>query len=427
MVFPNEMSGQELSPQSESIREQKTILVSSYSFAPEHGSESELAWRFVERLKMHFRVEVCTNITYAQFFNEGLLSELRSEGVEVHFVALPGLWRRLAEIQQLRRVYYLLWQKALPKWIHKNCSLADIDLVHHISWATYTTPSFLWRLGKPLLVGPVGGGETFPWAFTKTFSFKTRLYEAIRSFRIHGAQWQSGVKNCLRRAEVVWCANPETLAQCRAIAPETDLRLKSQVSLPSGDFEANSKPQPELVVITVSRLIPVKRVDLLIESFFAADGIEGKLVIIGDGEEKVNLEKQAGSHSDEKREVIFKGWLEREELLQELASASLFAFASLHDSASFAVLEALSVGLPVVCLKFGGPGFLVGGEAGLCLEAENDAEAIRLFAEAFVRLADDPAQLSKLAEGARQRALGFTADHSFCEFLETYEQLLFKE
>ena len=38
-----------------------------------------------------------------------------------------------------------------------------------------------------------------------------------------------------------------------------------------------------------------------------------------------------------------------------VAGADAFLFPSLHDSASFAVAEAVSLGVPVVCLDRGGP------------------------------------------------------------------------
>ncbi len=405
--------------------QRKKILVSSYSFAPDHGSESELAWRFVSQLKEFYEVVVCTNITYRQFFSEGLLRRLKGEGVEVKFVRLRGWQALLVDFAPARRIYYYLWQRALPQWVSRNCKLTEIDLIHHVSWATYTSPSFLWRLQKPLFIGPVGGGECFPWAFARSFRFRTQVYEWLRASRIRLARFQGAVKSSLTEAAVVWCANPETLEKCRLIAPDADLRLKSQVSLPDAVVDPLVKsPSDELVIVTVARLIPVKRVDLIVEAFFKAEGIKGKLVVIGDGEELGALKRQASKGKNPEREVIFKGWLERDDLLEELRRADLFAFASLHDSASFAVLEALSVGLPVVCLKIGGPAFLVGESAGCCIEAQNDEEAVRLFAETFVRLAKNPQQLALLSTGALQRARDFTGEQSFKDFLKVYEEVL---
>lgn len=406
------------------MKERKKILISSFSFAPNHGSESELSWRFVERLKKEYRVLVCADVSYREFVSQALEEELLLQGVELKFFGFRGWRAQLASVGSLRRIYYYLWQKALPGWVARDCDLTSIDLVHHVSWATFTSPSFLWKLGKPFFFGPVGGGETFPWAFVKSFRLRTQLYELVRILRIKFSKFQPHVKSCLNHADLVWCANLETLAQCRAITPGSDLRLKSQVSVPDSSIAERVVAHEEFIIVTAARLIPVKRVDLIIKGFLAAQELRGKLVIVGDGEESASLQTLVEGTSSPHREVILKGWLEREELLKELKQASLFAFASLHDSASFAVLEAMSMGLPVVCLKFGGPAFLVGGDAGTCLSVKNDDEAIAKFADSFTDYYREREKLATQSLVALARAEKFSANSSWIEFSEAYQDFL---
>ena len=57
--------------------------------------------------------------------------------------------------------------------------------------------------------------------------------------------------------------------------------------------------------------------------------------------------------------VRFVPWLPQEKLFEQYQTHDLFVYPSLHDSSGNAVLEALSFGLPVVCLDLGGPAQIV--------------------------------------------------------------------
>ncbi|MFO7548116.1 MAG: glycosyltransferase, partial [Acidimicrobiia bacterium] len=57
--------------------------------------------------------------------------------------------------------------------------------------------------------------------------------------------------------------------------------------------------------------------------------------------------------------VEIAGSIERRVVLDRMRRASCLLFPSFHDSAGFVVSEALSLGLPVVCLDHAGPGQLV--------------------------------------------------------------------
>jgi glycosyltransferase involved in cell wall biosynthesis len=57
-------------------------------------------------------------------------------------------------------------------------------------------------------------------------------------------------------------------------------------------------------------------------------------------------------------------WLPQEKLFEQYQTHDLLVYPSLHDSSGNAVLEALSFGLPVVCLDLGGPAQIVTSESG---------------------------------------------------------------
>jgi glycosyltransferase involved in cell wall biosynthesis len=91
-------------------------------------------------------------------------------------------------------------------------------------------------------------------------------------------------------------------------------------------------------VISVSRLVEWKRIDLLIRAT-ARTGTS--LIVIGDGPKKVELKRLA---REIKADVHFFGSLPREQVLFYLQQSRIFALVSSYEGLSFSLLEALSVG-----------------------------------------------------------------------------------
>lgn len=97
--------------------------------------------------------------------------------------------------------------------------------------------------------------------------------------------------------------------------------------------------------VTVSRLVPYKRVGLLVEAFTAMPG--RKLVVIGDGPDLDKVKRGAGPN------VEFKLRLETAAISGYLRSARAFVFAAEEDF-GIAPLEAQACGTPVIAYGRGG-------------------------------------------------------------------------
>jgi glycosyltransferase involved in cell wall biosynthesis len=97
--------------------------------------------------------------------------------------------------------------------------------------------------------------------------------------------------------------------------------------------------------ITHCRLVPYKKVDLLLKTF--ANMPKRKLLIIGEGPERENLEKIKTSN------VEFLGFVSQKELSSLLAHAKAYLFAAEEDF-GIGVIEAQASGLPVIAWKKGG-------------------------------------------------------------------------
>jgi glycosyltransferase involved in cell wall biosynthesis len=87
------------------------------------------------------------------------------------------------------------------------------------------------------------------------------------------------------------------------------------------------------------------------------------------------------------------------------------------------VLEALEQGLPVICLKLGGPGQIVNETCGrvISIEGKSEDEVVESLAEAIMELQQDKALLKQLSEGAIKRAAEFTWKKTVARVYEKIE------
>ena len=97
--------------------------------------------------------------------------------------------------------------------------------------------------------------------------------------------------------------------------------------------------------LTASRMVPYKRIDLIVEAFSSMP--DRKLVVIGDGPEMPRIRRLAGPN------VSFLGYQETAVLKDHLQRARAFVFAAEEDF-GIVPLEAQACGTPVIAFGRGG-------------------------------------------------------------------------
>lgn len=129
--------------------------------------------------------------------------------------------------------------------------------------------------------------------------------------------------------------------------------------------------------VTVSRLVPYKRMDLMVEAFTR---LGEPLVIIGDGPDLERLRRAAGPN------VSLIGYQPDEAIVDHLQRARAFIFAANEDF-GIAPVEAQAAGCPIIAYGKGGAletviGYPTPGATGVFFEEQTSealAEAVGLF------------------------------------------------
>jgi glycosyltransferase involved in cell wall biosynthesis len=189
-------------------------------------------------------------------------------------------------------------------------------------------------------------------------------------------------------------------------------RRKSTVIYPPVDVNAFTPEGPkEDFYVTASRMVPYKRMDLIVEAF--ATMPQRRLVVIGDGPEARRIRSRGAPN------VEFLGQQPFEVLRDRLRRARAFVFAAEEDF-GIAPLEAQACATPVVAYGKGGVLETVRG-------LEDDSPTGVFFPEQTVRSLVDAVERFEREEGridadaCRQNALRFSAER-FRNQLDTYVQ-----
>ena len=151
-----------------------------------------------------------------------------------------------------------------------------------------------------------------------------------------------------------------------------------------------------LVATFVGRLVPIKRVDVLIDAvaLARARGADVRLVIVGDGELRAALEAQAAPLGDA---LTFLGF--RDDIAQLAAATDLAVLSSDNEGTPVALIEAAAAGVPALATAVGGVADIVlDGRTGQ-LVAAGDVDGL---ADGLVAAAADRPGLRRLGAAARE-------------------------
>lgn len=168
----------------------------------------------------------------------------------------------------------------------------------------------------------------------------------------------------------------------------------------------------EKIIITTSRLVYKNGIDVLIKAIAElkkinfefhptdghSDGKKIKLLILGDGELKNELESLT-LKLNLKNEVLFLGFVSQDEIYDYLAISDVFCRPSRSEGLGNSFLEAMAAGVPVIGTNVGGiSDFLKDKETGLFSKV-NDA---RDLAEKIKLLLEDSELRGKITENGKK-------------------------
>ena len=201
------------------------------------------------------------------------------------------------------------------------------------------------------------------------------------------------------------------LSRFEALSPEPGGSVRDELDLGPED----------VLALFVGRLVPIKRVDVLLRAFAAArdaGAVHLRLAIVGDGDLRADLEELArslGCASD----VCFLGY--RRDLTDLVAAADLAVLSSDNEGTPVSLIEAGAAARPAVATDVGGVTAVVTPESGRIVPSGDHAA----LGSALAAFASDISARKEAGQAARNHVLGgFAIDRLLGDIANLYEALL---
>jgi len=214
----------------------------------------------------------------------------------------------------------------------------------------------------------------------------------------------------LRRADIHQSRNPDYIISNSNYVKEwvkDTYNRDSEVIYPGVDLSKfNLKTEKKEFYVTVGRLEPYKRFDLIVDAF---NETGKKLIIIGDGSQLKQLNKRA------KHNIEFRGFLESEEVFNYISEAKGFVHAGIEDF-GIAPIEAQACGTPVIGYNKGGlKETVIHNKTGILFEQQSYDSIIEALVE-FEKVRFNYKEV-------REHALKFSSERFEEEFKTKVEKL----
>lgn len=299
---------------------------------------------------------------------QGLLSQkLEKQGIQIHF--LPDLDRDVSFVKDIKSFFLILkiLKKERPDAFHTNSSKMGIlgnlaGRLTRIKKIIFTGHGWAFNenrfwLSKIIIL-------KLTW-FTVAFSHKTICVSEKTKKDI---SWMPFIKNKL----VVISNGVE-------------------------NFELKPRSEKGFIVGTLAELHKIKGLDILIKAFKKLrDKHEVKLIILGEGEERKNLEKLV-KDLELNDSVELRGYVDNAR--SELKNFDAYVLSSRSEAMPYSLLEAGFAELPVIATNVGGvPEIIENNISGILIQKENVGE----LSEALEKIYSDEYLRNTLAQTLKQ-------------------------
>lgn len=404
------------------------ILMSAYSCEPGKGSERGVGWNVVREVAQYHEVWVLTRPDESKAAIEAELAVRPIPNLHFVYFTLPFWqdslrWGQSGAIQ----LHYYFWQIQayfVGKKLHQEI---NFDAIHHVTFVKYSCPSFLSLLPVPFVWGPVGGGESAPWAFWSDFNWKNKLYEVARLVSRSIGELDVFTRLTAKRSVIAYATTVDTADRVGKLKAPW-VQIYSAIGLlPEEMIQLAQCPPPSntpVRFISIARLLHWKGLHLGLRAFAEANLSAAEYWILGEGAEMQRL-KDLALNLGIAHQVKFFGLLPREEVLTKLGDCSVLVHPSLHDSGAGVCLEAMAAGRPVICLDLGGPAAQVNPETGIKVSASNPTQSINELSAAMVHLATNHHSCLQMGRAGQQRVRDFYSwEVKGKQFARIYEEIV---
>jgi glycosyltransferase involved in cell wall biosynthesis len=397
------------------------ILLSAFSCEPGRGSEPGKSWNWANELVRTGHEVWLVTSTVGKSSIDAFLASTPMPGMTPVYIARPPVPAFVGPFRVL--LQHIRWQWLALDTARELNKAVDFDVVHHISFGSLHLGSQLWRLGKPFVFGPVGGGQVAPRGFRKYFRGGW-LSELVRSVVV---RYFTGLlfsaRSTVSNSDLVLVANQETRdwvdrLRGRNVHYMGSGGIATDLLATSSDRVRDEKKG--LSVLWVGRLLPRKGILLALEALAQVDPrLNITCTILGDGEQGRYLPGWIASLGLADR-VALRGQVPWTEAIEAYRRHDVFLFTTLRETEGVQLLEAMAGGNAIITLDHQGPRVAVPDDAGIKVPVTNPSDTVEGLARALERLAREPATLAAMQQAALRWAAENTWEKKVARAVQLY-------
>lgn len=368
------------------------VLVSSVACLPGSGSEGIYGWRACRTLAQDHQIWVLTSADNRERLEK---ARLQGEIPKTMRIAYLGKARPCPPNRMIARLDG--WQR-YRRFAHESLTAGQqlhaqvkFDLAHLVTYTSWRVACPLWKLGIPLIFGPISGTEEFPWRLWQTLSPAALAFELFREFSGWWSSRNHEVRACLHKAAVIPVTHPQAgrvLAKLRGsdrgIFPFVNvfftedemrrLRRPAHQALPAQDrplqiFGSGNCEGRKGVAIALEALKILKD-----------RGVPFRYNYSSPGPETVFLRKKT-KRLGLSNEVTLGQVLSREDYLKTLQATEVYLLPSLREGAGQTMMEAMLAGCVPLVVDLYGPAEIVTKECGWKIPVMDRFSMAKAFAD----------------------------------------------
>lgn len=383
----------------------RTLLISAFGCAPFRGSEIGVGWNWILQMAKYNIVHIIT-VKRNKSVIEANIPENLKEQIHFYFFDLPPFWIKVLKPESLLfYFFYFFWQIGIIPLIKNIKNKHHFDYSIHLTFGSIWMPTFLPFFDIPFIWGPIGGGESVPNSFLKALPFNQRVIESFRSFLKLTYYLNPLVLYPTYKAQAIIVRTNNT----RSIIPNSFQKkitvcLETSMEKDIFNFQCKRNIEEETIkMIITGRLVPSKNVITAIRALASiVDKYKISLTIIGSGNEKSIIEQEI-KKSHLTNQVLLISEVSRNEVINELSKSDIYLFPSLREGGSWALMEAMAVGLPVICLNWAGMEIITDDQSAIRLPVSDSKQMPKDMAKAICKLIDNPQLRINMGNAARER------------------------
>ena len=381
----------------------KTILISAYGCEPLKGSEAGVGWNWVLQMAKHNFLHVITRANNQELIEAHLPKDVE-KNIVFHYYDTPNLIKNMKKKAKGLYFYYFCWQLGIISVVRNIVKSERIDYTMHLTFGSMWMPTFLPLFRIPFIWGPVGGGDCEPKSFLKVLPLKQRVIQSARYTMSTLSILNPFILIPSMRAKAILTRTPNSATVIpKCFRKKTKVILETAMEDAVFELKKEDRGDDEIRLITSGRLLPNKNILTAVRALKHISNTQKvNLSIIGSGYQKKEILKEI-EKNDWKDYVKIYDELPRQKVLELVEHSDIFLFPSLREGGSWSLMEAMAIGLPVICLNWAGMAVTTDESCAIRLPVTNPEQMPKDMAAAIIKLIENPELRKRMGDAGRKR------------------------